>query len=247
MVIVQVEEGADTDQRARGLASRLGVELVEESGWSDNSVRLRYREGVLQAITVDKSGSEMTVSADYVETSSVRRRRQAQGERLIKAVQGRQKGMLTILDATAGMAADAMLMATMGHQVLALERSRLVFELVSDGFLRAAQAGFSPLPELRCAEAVAWLNQNSDRQFDVIYLDPMFTETGKRALPRKNMQLLRQLAELETDGGGLLEVAKRRARLRVVVKRPIKGEWLADSPDYSIKGQRVRFDIYHVC
>lgn len=244
-MIVTVE-GDSSDQLAQKLAERLGVELVAERSCAEDAVRLRYRDGVLQAITADQSGSEMTVSADYVEYASVQRRRQAQGELLIKAVQGRHRRPLTILDATMGMAADTMLMATMGHKVVALEKSRWLFELVSDGLQRAASAGLTDLPELVCAEAVAWLNQYSDRRFDIVYLDPMFAETGKRALPKKNMQLLRQMVELESSGEELLAVAKSRARLRVVVKRPIKGSCLAGSPNYSIKGQRVRFDIYSV-
>jgi 16S rRNA (guanine1516-N2)-methyltransferase len=244
-LIVKVEGGA-SDQQADQLAERLGVELVAEPSCPDDSVTLRYRDGVLQAVTVDQSGSEMTVSADYVEYAGVRRRRQAQGELLIKAIQGRHRGTLTILDATMGMAADTMLLTTMGHQVIALEKSRWLFELVSDGLRRAALAGLTRLPELVCAEAVAWLNQHRDQHFDIVYLDPMFAETGKRALPKKNMQLLRQMVELESDGEELLAAAKSRARLRVVVKRPIKGGCLAGSPNYSIKGQRVRFDIYSV-
>lgn len=243
-MIVQVEISDESDP-CRALARRLAVTTVENSApWLIDSVRLSYQNGALQAKSVDQRGSDLVVVADFLNISSAARRKQAQGERLIKAVQGRQHQPLTILDATAGMAADAMLMASMGHQVLALERSAVVYELVQDGLQRAAKAGLSPLPELRLAEAVDWLTDNPQRQFDVVYLDPMFAEPHKRALPRKSMQLLRRLEPGEPGAGMLFDLAKQRARLRLVVKRPAKGTPLGGSPNYSIKGQRVRFDIY---
>ncbi len=243
-VIVQVEINSE-NEKAQALAERLSLPLIEASSpWLANSIRLRYQDAVLYALSVDPAGAEMAVKADFQQVLSTRRRQQAQGELLIKAVQGRQRQPLFILDATAGMAADSMVMAAMGHQVLALEQSSVVYEVVQDGLQRAAHAGISLLPDLHQAEAVAWLTINAEQMFDVIYLDPMFAESSKRALPRKNMQLLRRLTEAQTGSETLWSLAKTRARLRVVVKRPLKGGPLAGSPDYSIKGQRIRFDIY---
>jgi len=243
-MIIRVEAGAD-DPLAQALAARLQLPLVSgASVWMEGEIRLRYCHGALEAACLGLSGGLMVVSADYLQISSDRRRRQAQGELLIKAVQGRHRGPLTLLDATAGLAADAMLIAAMGHQIVALERSPLVFELVKDGLDRAIDGGVSSVPILHNVEAVAWLADNADQQFDVIYLDPMFASTGKRSLPQKNSQLLRRLCGESGEGVGLLEIARTRAALRVVVKRPAKGEWLGHKPDYSIKGQRVRFDVY---
>jgi len=43
----------------------------------------------------------------------------------------------------------------------------------------------------------------------------------------------------------LLALAKQRARLRVVVKRPRKAEPLAQqAPSYALEGKAVRFDVY---
>jgi len=243
-VIVQVEM-SNGSTLAQQLSERLEAPLVEiSSPWLANSVRLRYQHGALQAVAMDPAGVQMVVNADFLQTSSTRRRQQAQSELLIKAVQGRQRQPLTILDATAGMVADSMLMASRGHKVLALEQSHVVYELVQDGLKRAASAGVLRLPTLLRAEAGGWLADHAERKFDVIYLDPMFVKSGKRALPRKNMQLLRHLSDGASGGESLLSLAITRAQLRVVVKRPSKGDWLGKAPEYSIKGQRVRFDIY---
>ncbi len=243
-VVIQVESEAG-DQLAEELATRLQLPLISATSvWADGEIRLRYRDGALQASCLGPTGGQMAVCADYLKVSSDRRHRQAQGELLIKAVQGRHRRPLSVLDATAGLAADAMLISAMGHRVVALERSPFVFELIKDGLARAARGGVSEMPDIHCAEAITWLTDHLDSQFDVIYLDPMFANAGKRSLPQKNMQLLRILCAEPVDNAALLEAARARAALKVVVKRPAKGEWLGQKPDYSINGQRVRFDVY---
>jgi len=79
----------------------------------------------------------------------------------------------------------------------------------------------------------------------VIYLDPMYPDEGKAALPSKEMQILRDLTGGDPDADELLAPALHCARLRVVVKRPIKAEWLANAePSMSIAGTQLRFDVY---
>ena len=79
---------------------------------------------------------------------------------------------------------------------------------------------------------------------DVIYLDPMFPGRRKKALPNKRMQYLNMLlGESEPFDASLLELARQRARNRVVLKRRLKDPELL-APDWALKGRSVRYDVY---
>ena len=79
---------------------------------------------------------------------------------------------------------------------------------------------------------------------DVIYLDPMFPGEGRTALPKRELQLLRELTGDDDGGAQLLALARTRARRRVVVKRPLHAPALAADVDLCFKGRAVRFDVY---
>ena len=80
---------------------------------------------------------------------------------------------------------------------------------------------------------------------EVIYLDPMFPHKEKSALVKKDMQILQDIAEQDTDADALLHLALTIATNRVVVKRPSTAAFLADiKPQPSIKTKKHRFDIY---
>ncbi|HSB96030.1 MAG TPA: class I SAM-dependent methyltransferase, partial [Spongiibacteraceae bacterium] len=92
---------------------------------------------------------------------------------------------------------------------------------------------------------------------DVIYLDPMFPPSQKSALVKKEMRLFQQLlhrpeahataVDEQQAADELLRVARRVARIRVVVKRPAKAQFFAASaPDYALSGKAIRFDVYVV-
>ncbi len=80
---------------------------------------------------------------------------------------------------------------------------------------------------------------------DVIFLDPMFPERQKSAMIKKKMQLLQKLESPCTDERELLEAAMAVRPRKVVVKRPLKGPYLAGlRPDYSISGKAIRCDCF---
>ena len=79
---------------------------------------------------------------------------------------------------------------------------------------------------------------------DVVYLDPMFPLRKRSALAKKEMRVLRRLVGDDEDAGELLEVARRAARRRVVVKRTPEAPPLAAAPTMSYRGKLVRYDVY---
>lgn len=187
------------------------------------------------------------VSADW--TGAELRRRIAAGRRqpLARAAGLHKDPHPTVLDATAGLGRDAFTLAALGAQLTLAERQPSIAELLRDAQRRALQH-----PQLEAAaQRVEVLNLDAlelfagPRRWDVVYLDPMYPDDGKSALPAKEMQILRDLTGGDPDGDRLLTPALACARARVVVKRPLKAPWLAQAePSMSLASTQLRFDVY---
>ncbi len=78
----------------------------------------------------------------------------------------------------------------------------------------------------------------------VLYLDPMFPEKNKTALPRKEMQIFRGWVGADADSLELLKLAMQLPVDRIVVKRPMRAEPLLDKVTHSFIGKTVRYDLY---
>jgi len=73
----------------------------------------------------------------------------------------------------------------------------------------------------------------------------MFPEKRKSSSVKKKLQLLQQLEEPCDDERELFEAAKNANPLKIVVKRPLKGPFLAnEKPSHSLSGKAVRYDCY---
>jgi 16S rRNA (guanine1516-N2)-methyltransferase len=152
----------------------------------------------------------------------------------------------TVVDATAGYCQDALLLALMGFHVTAIERSPLVAALARDGLRRfAAKSGTKLSPRLQLVTGDALALLPAAARPEAIYLDPMFPAKRKKsAAVKKEMRLLRELVGDDPDALALLEVSRRTALERVVVKRPDDAPPLVPDPNMSIAGKLVRYDVY---
>jgi len=165
-------------------------------------------------------------SLQYRLRTSGKRQGIAKAAGLDKLAAGQQ---LFVVDATAGLGRDALVLAYLGCRVLMLERSPLLHALLADGFARAqtgADAGFAAVMQrmmLWHGEAREWLASAARGEVerpDVVCLDPMFPPRGKSAKVKKDMALLHRLLGSEDDLESLLAVALQAAKYRVVLKRP---------------------------
>lgn len=196
---------------------------------------------------------DVTIHIDFVAGALAHRRQFGGGKNqpLGRAV-GMKPGVTPrVLDATAGLAKDAFVLATLGCPVTMLERSPFVAALISDAMQRAADdESFIPLLktgfELVNANAIDYLAElPAANKPDVIYLDPMYPERQKTALVKKNMKILQKLLGQDTDTEQLLSAARKVAGKRVVVKRPKEAGFVADEkPAFSIASKNTRYDIY---
>jgi 16S rRNA (guanine1516-N2)-methyltransferase len=208
---------------------------------------LVVREGILSLALRDQPRL-LPLGIDW--TAPAVRRRIASGRRQLlgRAVGLHRQTALHILDATAGLGEDGFTLAGLGARVTLMERQPLVLELLRDAHQRArAQAALADI----CARIELQLGDAHDlagggRQWDVVYLDPMYPHAEeRRALPRKAMQILRDLTGGDTDADSLLAPALAAARQRVVVKRPLHAPVLGEQPPHhSLRGTQARFDIY---
>lgn len=153
-----------------------------------------------------------------------------------------------VLDATGGLGRDAFTLAALGATVVLVERQPMTVELLRDAQRRARLSADARHAEaadrLRIVGSDAFDVDGTQGPFDAVYLDPMYPEEGRRALPQKEMQLLRELAGDDGDADALLRHAQGLAP-RVAVKRPSKAPWLdAQKPDAVIEGTQARFDLY---
>jgi 16S rRNA (guanine1516-N2)-methyltransferase len=183
---------------------------------------------------------------------------------------GEQERTTRVLDGTMGLAQDCALAAARGYDVVALEENEMIFSLVEDALLRLRKsldedAEALSTPQKNILKNLKILNQSfllplpqQLQNFDVIYLDPMFPESGKSALPQKSMQILKSLLGLgqsaETRGESyfqsLLEYGLRlldwnvKGTGRLVFKRPLEAPVLNPAPTSQVRGKMIRFDIY---
>ena len=155
-------------------------------------------------------------------------------------------GSPTLIDAAAGLGNDGLLLAAAGFKVTLCEYNPVIAELLTDSLRRAAEvpalASAVSNITVRTGDSIPFMKESGVRP-DVIYLDPMFPESGKNALIKKKFQLLRQLELPCSNEEELLEAAIAAGPHKIVIKRPIKGPYLAGrKPSYSIEGKAVRYD-----
>lgn len=156
----------------------------------------------------------------------------------------------TVLDATAGLGMDAFILASLGCTVEMVERSPIVAALLADGLNRARlDERIAPIAErlsLRAGvDSITVLRDKECPAVDVVFLDPMYPDTGRTAMPKKELLFLRRAVGDDIDAAALLAAALECAGKRVVVKRPRLAPVIAGlPPSFSQAGKSSRFDIY---
>ena len=235
-------------------AQGLGV-LVDSQMDTAADYHLVFSEdSVYLAPTVGSKHGHIMV--DFCAGSAAHRRRfgGGKGQLIAKAVGVTRKFQPHVLDATAGLAGDAFVLATLGCQVTLMERSPVAFALVQDGLARArafAEAEDRELLEiitrmtLLPGDSINYLQGQSEPLVDVIYLDPMFPQRSKKAAVKKEMQAFHRVIGADTDDSELFRAADCKARYRLVVKRPRIAPVISDrAPSLHLDGKAARFDIY---
>ncbi len=235
------------------VADLINRQIYQVVSTTDRTSFLAYKN---QALTVClKSANEnLEMSIDFVNGRSKHRRQYGGGKSqpMAKACGLYKHPQWSILDATAGLGRDAFVLASLGASVELCEQHPALYGLLVDAAYRATND-----PETSCiinrmtfmhVDACLHLNAlSSELAPDVVYLDPMYPERKKSAKIKKEMQILQSLVSHSGKARGLLEVALKKARHRVVVKRPKSAKPLIDQkPNYAVSSVNTRYDVY-VC
>lgn len=213
---------------------------------------------VLDEDGLSLSANGMKMQPDWCAEIPRLKRASLKSEMIARACQLGEKP--TLIDATAGLGHDSLLMAHLGANVRLIERHPILFVLLEyakaqaerDSFLQATMQRI----QLIHADSNCYLNELAQKgeYLDVVYLDPMFPQRDqnqqaikKQAQVKKQMQLLHMLLPEDGEmdlGDQLLDLAKKIAK-RVIVKRPRHAVYLAEQhPDHQWLGDACRFDAY---
>ena len=119
-----------------------------------------------------------------------------------------------------GLASDSLVMAFAGHQVTAVEESSLIHLIVSQGLVALATSDSSlalaaQRIETVCGNSLTFLEHQADNSFDIVYFDPMFSETIQES---KNLDSLSGLANPNRLTEKMLSQAKRVAKEAIIIK-----------------------------
>ena len=228
-------------EKAKKISEKLNIEIKTEDNIESDLI-LQFDEDGLSLIS-----RNMKLYGDF--TNTIRRIKQSNLEKelLIHAakIKGKKQDLIAI-DATAGMGEDSLLLAAYGFKVNLYEKNPIIAELLKDALERAKQT-----PELKeIVSRMEVFEEDSiiamsklDYKPDVILLDPMFPERTKSALIKKKFQILHQIETPCTNEKELLNSAIKANPKKIVIKRPLKGEYLAGiKPSYSVKGNSIRYD-----
>ncbi len=228
-------------EKAQRISKKLNIEIITESNLKSDLILQLDEDGL--ALVYDN----MKLFGDFTKTIKRIKQSNLEKELLIHSakIKGKKQDLVAI-DATAGMGEDSMLLAAYGFQVKLYENNPIIAELLKDALERAQKN-----PELKeivdrmkvFEEDSILAMQNLDYEPDVILLDPMFPERTKTALIKKKFQILHKIEIPCTNEKELLDSAIMANPKKIVIKRPLKGEYLAGiKPSYSIKGNSIRYD-----
>ncbi|PHU33962.1 class I SAM-dependent methyltransferase [Pseudobutyrivibrio ruminis] len=207
-------------------------------------LELKYTEDGLTL-----TDGKLSIMVDFKDMLPRLKQSNLQNEMQVKAARIKGQPMpQKIIDATAGFGEDSLILAAAGFEVDLYEFDDIIALLLEDGLNRAKN-----IPEL--APIVARMHfhhadsiqamQNLDYLPDSILLDPMFPSRSKSAMIKKKFQLLQKIESPCSVEEELLNAAIAANPKRIIIKRPLKGPFLADKkPSYSLEGKAIRYDCF---
>jgi 16S rRNA (guanine1516-N2)-methyltransferase len=223
----------------RDLATALDLPVVETADAEGTGLLLMRHEGRL---SLGRAQGGAPVAVDFEELGRSGRTGGRERPLLCRAL-GLDRGVRRIVDATAGLGRDAFTLASWGVEVVLIERNAILHALLEDGLQRAADV--PAVARMSLVRADARTHLCGIEPPDAVFLDPMFEDRGKAALPGWELQVLRALLGPGEDAiAELIDTARAVATRRVVVKRPAHGKLPGAKPDATYAGGRIRYEVF---
>jgi len=232
------------DQNVQNISDYLESSLVFDK--PNKPHYLIYDSNGLSFIKDSKNPREI-LHINFLKGALGWRMKRVQHESNLKKALGKNTNQLAIFDATAGLLTDTMIFLSLGHKVVAVEQSKILFSLVNDAILRAEK----DIPELK---NLKFINGNSidiykkkNYKCDVIYLDPMYPRLKKNLKKSGNLETIKQIIKLENldkNNDEIISMFLESNYRKIIVKRPLKFDKTHSNINYQVKGKTTRFDIY---
>lgn len=176
------------------------------------------------------------------------RKRAGKEQALPKAIGLKSGANPFVVDSTAGLGRDSFLLASLGAHVTLIERNEEMHQHLKLGLERAREENDEyreiinrmTLLHGDAKDIIPTLNP------DVILVDPMHPERKKSALVKKEMRIIRDIVGTDSDAIELMEVALKYATKRVVLKWPMKADFMEglQKPSHQITGKSTRYDVF---
>ena len=242
-LIVKAEERT-LELKAKALAKDLNLEFQSSQKIHKTSIKNKNAYYLIKGKDMLYLQKGLTRKSNPIFCNFLEWSNASYGNSLIKCMRGLPKDC-SVVDATAGFGRDALSLATISGSVLLIERLPWMIALLEDAIESVQHKSLRNLIgkfNLISGDSKDYLLNNHTR-VDVIYLDPMFPNTGN-AKAKKNIQALRDLTK-EDNSSSLFFIAMELASSRVIVKRHKNSIFINNlKPNFSISGKTVRFDVY---
>jgi 16S rRNA (guanine1516-N2)-methyltransferase len=187
---------------------------------------------------------------DFVEGAVAHRLRfgGGRGQALAKAMGLRAGKTPMIIDATAGLGRDSFLLASLGAQVIMIERSEEMHMLLAQGMERAAREGGQFHEIIRRMTLLKGDAKDliPELSGEAILIDPMHPERKNSALVKQDLRQVRDIVGNDDDAGDLVRLAIKHALKRVVLKWPAKAKPIegVQKCSHQIRGKTTRYDVF---
>lgn len=227
-------ESEELKERALALAAQLNLQVQQDC---------------LEGLFLSREGLGLKMAAfnlllaDFSPSTWSKRKNEGKKQGLIRAC--KPASGVKIIDATAGWGRDSAILASFGAEVLMIERNAIMASLLADALERRAALEQEQMKlSLHHGDALSYLSGLAPEDYpDIIYIDPMHPSRTKAALVKKEMQVLQDLIGPDEDALELIQMARQRTKIKVVVKWPQKTPALLPTST-CIAGKTIRFDIY---
>ena len=229
---------AQCDAQTTSRLAELGIAVTATN---NETPRLEQRSDGLHAICSDGSLHIDWLSGEL----HIRRHKATVNSEAVAKACGLNKtspAQRTIIDLTAGLGRDGMVLASLGAMVTLTERSPWLAALLSDARQRAA-AELDWLDSRLALRHISAFDFLPTAVADCAYLDPMYPPRKKSALVKQDLRLIRELVGTDEDANELLIAALDSGIKRVVSKRPAYAS-PSVKPTHTIESGATRFDVY---
>jgi hypothetical protein len=146
----------------------------------------------------------------------------------------KSKAKPKVLDCTAGMLKDSLLIYAALGELSICERNPLAQFLISSSLEQESLPNFTFFPKD--------VREIGLDEFDTFYFDPMYLGHNKKSAPRKEMQFFRDVIGTDDDQGEVLEFLLNKNK-RLVLKRSQKSSKYK-IPDISFGEKSTIYDVY---